>query len=68
MQRFDEHGNFVNLPPPEVIPEIGDVEQQLPVTVDVTAPEYDVIYDAVENKYIIKRKGESLTSLAHGFV
>ena len=49
MQRFDEHGNFVNLPPPEVIPELPD-------TFHTTTSEYDVVYDAIENKYIIKRK------------
>jgi hypothetical protein len=49
MQRFDENGNFVNLPPPEVF-------EELPSTIDTTTSEYDVVYDAVENKYTIKRR------------
>lgn len=47
MQRFDENGNFVNLPPPEPEPVI---------TFSTTTPEYDVVYDSAENKYIIRRK------------
>lgn len=49
MQRFDENGNFVNLPIPEIISEA-------PVTLDSTSDEYYVEYNAIENKYIIKRK------------
>ncbi len=50
MQRFDEHGNFVNLPKPE------SMEEPLPLNFNTTSEEYFVVYDAVENKYIIKRK------------
>ena len=51
MQRFDEHGNFVNLPAPDIIE-----EPAVHFDTTTTTSEYDVIYDAVENKYIIKRK------------
>lgn len=50
MQRFDENGNFVNLPKPEI------VEEELPATMHSTSPEYFVVHDIAENKYIIKRK------------
>ena len=49
MQRFDEKGNFVNLPIPEIV-------EELPTSVDSTSEEYLVEYDSLENKYIIKRK------------
>ena len=49
MQRFDENGNFVNLPLPEPI-------ENLPDNISATSPEYFVVYDGAENKYIIKRK------------
>lgn len=49
MQRFDENGNFVNLPIPELV-------EELPVSVDSTSSEYNVEYDALENKYIIKKR------------
>ncbi len=52
MQRFDEKGNFVNLPPPE--PEILEL-QEIPSNVITTNSEYYVVYDVAENKYIIKR-------------
>lgn len=51
MQRFDEQGNFVNLPKPEL-----EITEELPVIFHTAPPEYDVIYDAVENKYIIRHK------------
>jgi membrane associated rhomboid family serine protease len=51
MQRFDENGNFVNLPPPEPIEVIPD----FPVTEDSG---YHVIYDYTENKYVIKKNGQ----------
>lgn len=47
LERFDENGNFVNLPPPEVL------ETPLETNSD---PEYFVVYDFTENKYIIKKK------------
>jgi membrane associated rhomboid family serine protease len=46
MQRFDENGNFVNLPVPEPVA-VNDV---------VAEPEYFVVYDYAEDKYIIKKK------------
>lgn len=49
MQRFDDKGNFVNLPIPEILPEELN-------TIDSTSDEYYVEYNALENKYIIKRK------------
>jgi hypothetical protein len=49
MQRFDENGNFVNLPIPEMV-------EELQVSVDSTSSEYYVEYDALENKYTIKKK------------
>jgi membrane associated rhomboid family serine protease len=52
LERFDENGNFVNLPKPE----------EMEVTAEIltsTQPEYQVFFDAVENKYIIKRKIEN---------
>ena len=58
MQRFDKNGNFVNLPPPDS----SDSElakqsiEERPSTFHTTTSEYDVVYDAAENKYIIKRK------------
>ena len=30
--------------------------EELPLTMNTTTSEYEVIYDTVENKYIIKRK------------
>jgi membrane associated rhomboid family serine protease len=49
MQRFDANGNFVNLPPPEI-------EEEIPTnTAITTSSEYHVVYDAEENKYIIKK-------------
>ncbi|WP_309640144.1 rhomboid family intramembrane serine protease [Flavobacterium sp.] len=58
MQRFDEYGNFVNLPPldPSDSELAKQMIQELPTTLHTTNSEYDVVYDAVENKYIIKRK------------
>ena len=49
MQRFDENGNFVNLPIPEII-------EEFPTSIDSTSEEYFVEYSALENKYTIKRK------------
>ena len=49
MQRFDENGNFVNLPKPEII-------EELPESITTSSQEYFVVYDAVANNYIIKRK------------
>ena len=49
MQRFDENGNFVNLPSPEFT-------EELPISIDSTSEEYFVEYNALDNKYIIKRK------------
>ena len=49
MQRFDENGNFVNLPSPEFT-------EELPISIDSTLEEYFVEYNALDNKYIIKRK------------
>jgi len=49
MQRFDEHGNFVNLPKPET------VESE---TARAEEPGYSVVYDFIEDKYIIKKKSE----------
>lgn len=56
MQRFDEHGNFVNLPPPE--PEIVIIEEMNPSNMNLSNTEYYVVYDVSENKYIIKKKVE----------
>lgn len=56
MQRFDENGNFVNLPPPE--PEIVGIEEISPSNMNTTNTEYVVVYDVAENKYIIKKKVE----------
>lgn len=50
MQRFDENGNFVNLPKPELI------ENELPTNMQTTNSEYDVVYDATTNKYLIVKK------------
>ena len=50
MQRFDENGNFVNLPPPVLI------ESELPSNINATNSEYDVVYDELENKYKIIKK------------
>ncbi len=50
MQRFDENGNFVNLPKPELI------ESELPINMHITNSEYDVVYDPTENKYVIRKK------------
>ena len=49
MQRFDENGNFVNLPKPEI------VEESIS-NIDSSSSEYFVEYDSQENKYIIKKK------------
>lgn len=49
MQRFDENGNFVNLPQPELIEDLAEC-------IDSTSDEYIVAYDANENKYIIKKR------------
>jgi len=48
MQRFDENGNFVNLPLPEAIEIIPDI----PLSADSG---YHVVYDYAENKYIIRK-------------
>ncbi len=58
MQRFDENGNFVNLPKPELVDDLlaHQMMQELPVNTSTTTSEYDVVYDAVENKYIIIKK------------
>ncbi len=58
MQRFDENGNFVNLPKPDPSDSelVQQITQELPVHTHTTTSEYDVVYDAVENKYTIKRK------------
>lgn len=49
MQRFDENGNFVNLPNPELIEDVTE-------TIDSTSSEYFVEYNIEQNKYIIKKK------------
>jgi len=51
MQRFDEQGNFVNLPKPEI-------EEYEPETIvnNFAQPDYDVIYDFTANKYIVRKK------------
>ncbi|MBK9223605.1 MAG: rhomboid family intramembrane serine protease [Flavobacterium sp.] len=49
MQRFDENGNFVNLPKPEIV-------QESISNIDSSSSEYFVEYDSQENKYIIKKK------------
>ena len=49
MQRFDENGNFVNLPKPEIV-------QESISNIDSSSSEYFVEYDSLENKYIIKKK------------
>lgn len=49
MQRFDENGNFVNLPIPEII-------EELSTSIDSTSSEYFVEYNSLENKYTIKKK------------
>ena len=54
MQRFDEKGNFVNLPPPE--PEIVGIEEMTPPNMNTSNTEYYVVYDVSENKYSIKKK------------
>lgn len=58
MQRFDENGNFVNLPKPELPDDLLALQivQELPANTHTTNSEYDVVYDAVENKYIIIKK------------
>ena len=48
MQRFDENGNFVNLPTLEP----DEISQT------TSSSEYNVMYDSVENKYIIKKNAE----------
>lgn len=58
MQRFDENGNFVNL----TVPDVNEIElpnqiiQELPPNTHISTSEYDVVYDAIENKYIIVKK------------
>lgn len=52
MERFDAQGNFVNLPKPEETEVTAEI-------LTTTHPEYEVIYDVTENKYVIKRKIES---------
>jgi membrane associated rhomboid family serine protease len=57
MQRFDEHGNFVNLPPPD--PGDSELAKQIMEPELLAMPEnpqYYVVYDIAENKYIIKKK------------
>ena len=58
MQRFDENGNFVNLPKPELIDDLLSYQmmQELPANTNTSSSEYEVVYDAVENKYIIVKK------------
>jgi len=56
MQRFDENGNFVNLPPPE--PENVDTEEISPSNMNTSNAEYYVVYDVSANKYVIKKKVE----------
>ena len=50
LERFDANGNFVNLPTP--IPQ----EEITPQTQTSTNPDYFVVYDENENKYIIRKK------------
>jgi hypothetical protein len=52
MQRFDENGNFVNLPPPEPIVEPEPTLQSTSVT-------HQVYYDAQRNVYVIQPKEKS---------
>jgi membrane associated rhomboid family serine protease len=56
MQRFDENGNFVNLPPPE--PETIETQDVVSSNMTTSNTEYYVVYVLAENKYIIKRKDE----------
>jgi membrane associated rhomboid family serine protease len=58
MQRFDENGNFVNLPKPEFPDDLLALQivQELPANTHTTNSEYDVVYDANANKYIIIKK------------
>lgn len=51
MSRFDANGNFVNLPKPEEMEVVAEAFTS-------SQPEYEVFYDAAENKYILKRKTE----------
>ncbi len=52
LERFDEQGNFVNLPKLEEIEVTAEI-------LTSTQPEYQVFFDPIENKYIIKRKTEN---------
>lgn len=52
LERFDEHGNFVNLPIPEIEPE-PEIQKE-----PQGEPQYYVVYDLTENKYIIKKQSE----------
>lgn len=47
LQRFDQNGNFVNLPPPEILSSTDNNE--------TLADGYHVVYDFEENKYLIKK-------------
>lgn len=48
MQRFDERGNFVNLPEPAAPETLSEMPS--------AQPDYQVVYDIAENKYIIRKK------------
>jgi membrane associated rhomboid family serine protease len=53
MQRFDENGNFVNLPKPEIVEEI-----QTEIT-PFFLSDINIVYDFIENKEDINEKNES---------
>lgn len=53
LQRFDENGNFVNLPEPNL--ETSESEGIMDSISITNTSEYYVVYDAAENKYIIKK-------------
>lgn len=58
MQRFDENGNFVNLPRPEIIADEIQINSldSLPRNTHHTTTEYEVVYDANISKYVIIKK------------
>ncbi len=55
MQRFDENGNFVNLPPPES--EI--IEPEILPSLHSTSTSHQVYFDAQRNVYVIQPKKTS---------
>lgn len=56
LQRFDEKGNFVNLPKPEILEEIIAVNETS------STSNYKIVYDFVTNKYTAIDVGETQNS------